>query len=135
MVRAFGRTRRAAVIAALIAARAQGVPRAVHVRLQVILLLQGETTPRRARMRAAAVLAAANSGTIRTIGFILDWFTLEGEAARLPPCRRLHVTGCVIAGCVGHTSVHSDRGPHAWGSGGRARCVEQQQQRRSCALC
>ena len=33
-----------------------------------------------------------------------------------------------IAGCVGHTSVHSDRGPRAWGSGGCARCVEQQQQ-------
>jgi len=109
-----------------------GVPRAVHVR-QVILLLQGETTPRRARVRAAAAVAAANSGPIRTIGFILDWFTLEGEAARLPPCRRL--TRCEIEGCVGHTSVHSDRGPRAWGSGGRARCVEQQQQRRSCALC
>jgi hypothetical protein len=27
----------------------------------------------------------------------------------------------------GHTSVHSDRGPRAWGSGAYARCVEQQQ--------
>ena len=72
----------------MIAARAQGVePRAVHVR-QVILLLQGETTARRARVRAAAAVAAANSGPIRTIGFILDWFTLEGEAARLPPSPR-----------------------------------------------
>ena len=26
-----------------------------------------------------------------------------------------------------HTSVHSDRGPRAWGSGACARCVEQQQ--------
>jgi len=43
-------------------------------------------------------------------------------------------TACVIAGCVGHTSVHSlrlchsDRGPRAWGSGGCALCVSQQQQ-------
>ena len=32
--------------------------------------------------------------------------------------------------CVGHASVHSDSGSRAWGSGGCARCVEQQQQRR-----
>jgi hypothetical protein len=43
-------------------------------------------------------------------------------------------TACVIAGCVGHTSVHSlrlghsDIGPRAWGSGGCALCVSQQQQ-------
>ena len=30
--------------------------------------------------------------------------------------------------CVGHASVHSDSGSRAWGSGGCARCVEQQQQ-------
>ena len=44
-------------------------------------------------------------------------------------------TACVIAGCVGHTSVHSlrlchtcsDRGPRAWGSGGCALCVSQLQ--------
>jgi hypothetical protein len=40
--------------------------------------------------------------------------------------RRL--TACVIAGCVGHASVHCDSGPRAWGSGDHARCVEQQQQ-------
>ena len=41
-------------------------------------------------------------------------------------CNRL------IAGCVGHASVHSDTvcGSRAWGSGGCARCVEQQQQQR-----
>jgi len=61
-----------------------GVPRAVHVR-QVILLLQGETTPRRARVRAAAAVAAANSGPIRTIGFILDWFTLERRGGGCAP--------------------------------------------------
>jgi hypothetical protein len=44
-------------------------------------------------------------------------------------------TACVIAGCVGHTSVHSlrlchtcsDRGPRAWGSRGCALCVSQLQ--------
>ena len=42
-------------------------------------------------------------------------------------------TRCVNAGCVGHTSVHSERGPRAWGSGANARCVEQQQQTRDRA--
>ena len=28
--------------------------------------------------------------------------------------------------CPGHASVHSDSGSRAWGSGCRARCVEQQ---------
>ena len=37
---------------------------------------------------------------------------------------------CVSTGCVGHTSVHSDSGSRAWGSGACARCVEQQQQPR-----
>ena len=55
--------------AAVIAARAQGEPRAVHVR-RVILLLIGETTPRRARVRAAAAAAAANSGPIGTTGLL-----------------------------------------------------------------
>ena len=55
--------------AAVIAARAQGEPRAVHVR-RVILLLTGETTPRRARVRAAAAAAAANSGPIGTTGLL-----------------------------------------------------------------
>ena len=39
----------------------------------------------------------------------------------------LNSSSIVIACCVGHTSVHSDRGPRAWGSGEYARCVEQQQ--------
>jgi len=47
------------------------VPRTAHVR-RVTLLLAGETAPRRARVRAAAVNAAAaataNSGPIGTIG-------------------------------------------------------------------
>ena len=47
-------------------------------------------------------------------------------AARCAPA----VASCGCAGCVGHTSVHSDRGLVAWGSGvcarARARCVEQQ---------
>ena len=55
--------------AAVIAARAQGEPRSVHVR-RVILILVGETTPRRARVRAAAAAAAANSGPIGTIGLL-----------------------------------------------------------------
>ena len=56
--------------AAVIAARAQGEePRAVHVR-RVILLLLGETTPRCARVRAAAAAAAANSGPIGTTGLL-----------------------------------------------------------------
>ena len=74
--RTFARARRAAVLAA----RAQGVPRVryvppqeapreVHVR-QVTLLLRGETTPRRARVRAAAADAAANSGPIGTTGLL-----------------------------------------------------------------
>jgi len=74
--RAFARARRAAVLAA----RAQGVPRVryvpppevpreVHVR-QVTLLLRGETPPRRARVRAAAAAAAASSGPIGTIGLL-----------------------------------------------------------------
>ena len=74
--RAFARARRAAVLVA----RAQGAPRVryvppieapreVHVR-QVTLLLRGETTPRRARVRAAAAAAAANSGPIGTIGLL-----------------------------------------------------------------
>ena len=72
----FARARRAAVLAA----RAQGVPRMryvppleapreVHVR-QVTLLLRGETPPRRARVRAAAAAAAASSGPIGTIGLL-----------------------------------------------------------------
>ena len=69
MVRAFGRTRRAAVMfAARAQLRAQGC--LMHARcmwcVKVILLLQlGESTPRRARVRAAAAVAAANSGPIR----------------------------------------------------------------------
>jgi hypothetical protein len=74
--RAFARARRSAVLAA----RAQGVPRVryvpppeatreVHVR-QVTLLLRGETPPRRARVRAAAAAAAASSGPIGTIGLL-----------------------------------------------------------------
>ena len=67
--------------------------------------------------------------TVLLLSSMIYWFTLEVgttyKAARLPPCRR-PLTACVIAGCVSHTSVHSDKGPRAWGSGGRARCVEQQ---------
>ena len=55
--------------AAVIAARMQGEPRAAHVR-RVMLILVGETTPRRARVRAAAAAAAANSGPIGTTGLL-----------------------------------------------------------------
>ena len=60
------------------------------------------------------------SGYVRGIG---------GRVTPPPVTRRL--TACVIAGCVGHASVHCDSGPRAWGSGERARCalcVSQQQQ-------
>ncbi len=49
------------------------------------------------------------------------WVTLGGRVSPSPARRRL--TACVIAGCVGHASVHCDSGPRAWGSGERARCV------------
>jgi hypothetical protein len=52
-----------------------------------------------------------------------------GEGSPSPARRRL--TACVIAGCVGHASVHCDSGPRAWGSGERARCVTTQ----DSALC
>ena len=57
------RARRAAVIAA----RLMGGTRAVHVR-RVTLLLVGETALR--RVRAAAAVAAANSGPIDTTGLL-----------------------------------------------------------------
>ena len=59
------RARRAAVMAA----RMRGGIRMVHVR-RVTLLLAGETAPRRARVRAAAAAADANSGPIDTIGLL-----------------------------------------------------------------
>jgi hypothetical protein len=62
-VSAARRARRAAVIAA----RMRGGMRTVHVR-RATLLLAGETAPRRARVRAAAAAADANSGPIGTIG-------------------------------------------------------------------
>jgi len=48
--------------------------------------------------------------------------TLGGRVTpSAPPPAAL--TACVIAGCVGHASVHCDSGPRAWGSGERARYV------------
>ena len=50
------------------------------------------------------------------------WVTFIGGRVSPSPARR-RLTACVIAGCVGHASVHCDCGPRAWGSGVRARCV------------
>ena len=46
---------------------------------------------------------------------------VRGKGIPSPAIRRL--TACVIAGCVGHASVHCDSGPRAWGPGERARDV------------
>ena len=70
----------------------------MHVR-RVILLLLGETTPRRARVRCRGSCCCEQRADW------YYWFTLEGEAGL----------------CVGHASVHSDSGSRAWGSGGCAR--------------
>ena len=59
------------------------------------------------------------------------WHRCQPGALSSPKPRRLTAgvnTSSVRTGCVGHTSVHSDSGPCAWGSGVCARCVEQQQQ-------
>ena len=58
------------------------------------------------------------------------WHRCQPGALSSPKPRRLTAgvnTSSVRTGCVGHTSVHSDSGPCAWGSGVCARCVEQQQ--------
>ena len=94
-IRDLARARRAAVLAA----RVMGGAWTTHVR-RVTLLLAGETAPRP------------------------QWYyrvTLGGRVIPSPAIRRL--TACVIAGCVGHASVHCDSGPRAWGPGERARCV------------
>ena len=104
------RARRAAVMAA----RASGGMRMVHVR-RVTLLLAGETAPRRARVRAAAAAAAANNGPIDTINQVTVVYC-RGRGNSLPRSPR-RLTACVIAGCVGHASVHCDSDPRAWGSG------------------
>ena len=59
------------------------------------------------------------------------WHRCQPGALSSPKLRRLTAgvnTSSVSMGCVGHTSVHSDSGSCAWGSGVCARCVEQQQQ-------
>ena len=58
------------------------------------------------------------------------WHRCQPGALSSPKPRRLTAgvnTSSVRTGCVGHTSVHSDSGPCAWGSGVCARCVEQHQ--------
>ena len=136
------RARRAAVIAA----RLMGGTRAVHVR-RVTLLLVGETALR--RVRAAAAVAAANSGPIDTFTFTFTFICHPGKTPTsgpvethrggrkylliLPGCCRergnplprspRRLTACVIAGCVGHAPVHSDSDPRAWGSGDHARAA------------
>ena len=102
------RARRAAVMAA----RASGGMRTVHVR-RVTLLLAGETAPRRARVRAAAAAAAANNGPIDTINQVTVVYC-RGRGNSLPRSPR-RLTACVIG--VGHASVHCDSDPRAWGSG------------------
>ena len=87
---------------------------------------------------ARVVLNSSSSPAARCVEQQLNssssghWFTLEGEAAppplEPPPTNGLCNTNSRL--CVGHTSVHSDSGSRAWGSGGCARCVEQQQQQR-----
>ena len=62
------------------------------------------------------------------------WHRRQPGALSSPKLRRLTAgvnTSSVSMGCVGHTSVHSDRGSCAWGSGVCARRVEQQQQQHS----
>ena len=84
-----------------------------------------ETTPRRARARACC----RGSCCCEQRAGWYSWCTLEGEAAP-PPLEPPPTNGlCNYRLCVGHASVHSDRGSRAWGSGGCARCVEQQQHR------
>jgi hypothetical protein len=62
--------------------------------------------------------------------------TIRGRgASRSSVALSITRTFRVIAGAdgrksVGHTSVHSDSGSRAWGSGAYARCVEEQQQRK-----
>ena len=59
------------------------------------------------------------------------WHRRQPGALSSPKLRRLTAgvnTSRVSMGCVGHTSVHSDSGSCAWGSGVCARRVEQQQQ-------
>ena len=60
------------------------------------------------------------------------WHSCQPGALSSPKLRRLTAgvnTSSVSMGCVGHTSVHSDSGSCAWGSGVCARRVEQQQHR------
>jgi len=71
---------------------------------------EGDDTAARARARALP-----RRLQLRTAARLVLSVYSRGGGCASPPCRRLTV--CVIAGCVGHTSVHSDRGPHAWGSG------------------
>ena len=80
MVRAFRRTRRAAVIAALIAAPgagARGATRGACASTGYTTAPRGDDTAARAHARRRGTCRCENSGTIRTIGFILDWFTLK----------------------------------------------------------
>ena len=61
------------------------------------------------------------------------WHICQPGALSSPKLRRLTAvvnTSSVSMGCVGHTSVHSDSGSCAWGSGECARRVEQHQQQR-----
>ena len=108
------------------------------------MLLTGVTPPRRSRVRAAAAVAAANSGPIGTHGLQpgvksgeeMHRSTLQAQKIgrwTAPPVFS-HIlplkTACVCTGRVGHTSVHSDSGSCAWGSGESARaraprCVDQ----------
>ena len=107
------------------------------------MLLMGETPPRRSRVRAAADVAAANSGPIGTHGLHSgedEVHRSSADARTASPLRSptlCLLTACVRTGCVGHTSVHCDSGSCAWGSGvcARARCVEQQQQQGEGHIC
>ena len=90
--------------------------------------------------------ALAVQGNLACLFGLLTGKKREGTPCSLCNTQRLLPFGDfgkpidLVCPSVGHTSVHSDSGSRAWGSGECARCVEQQQQpklgaRRLCALC
>ena len=99
---------------------------------------RGNSLPRLPRRLTACLIAVVSAmppsiaiatpvlggpGTMRVC------FEQQQQRAR-PPLEPPPTNGLCNDGlCVGHASVHSDSGSRAWGSGGCARCVEQQQQR------
>ena len=97
----------------------------MHVR-RVILLLTGETTARAAPLPRQLLLRTAGR-------LVLLVYSRAPPPLEPPPTNGLCNNGL----CVGHASVHSDRGPRAWGSGGcaRARVVLNSSSTGPCTLC